>query len=327
MSEFAVPSAPKPKPPPPQGPALAYSKPEWSSAASFKYSVEILKMELLLRNLKSISRYHAIIQFNEEGKAFLYDLGSGHGTRKNKQQVNKHSYVPLADGDQIKFGESTRICIFHTEHREEEDEEEESKEGDEVAITMIRKRQEVPKQDNDEGITWGLPEDAVDEEDEDIDENDPKAIEAAEKRIEARAAAQKERMKRLLGDDDDSDDDSFYDRTGAVEKNKTRKTNKGTAQKVETYDTLIEKQKMTQQRITDLEAELKSQAEEEEAKKKQAAGKANEEEDDLESFMEKMDETTTQRPSKLTLQKELQKSIKELARLDKLVKLTKPTEY
>jgi pSer/pThr/pTyr-binding forkhead associated (FHA) protein len=86
----------------------------------------------------------------------LYDLGSGHGTRKNKQQVNKHSYVPLADGDQIKFGESTRICIFHTEHREEEEEEEEeeSKQGDEVAITMIRKRQEVPKQDNDEGITW-----------------------------------------------------------------------------------------------------------------------------------------------------------------------------
>lgn len=29
---------------------------------------------------------------------------------------------------------------------------------------------------------------------------------------------------------------------------------------METYDTLIEKQKMTQQRITDLEAELKSQA-------------------------------------------------------------------
>jgi hypothetical protein len=48
--------------------------------------------------------------------------------------------------------------------------------------------------------------------------------------------------------------------TITVEKNKTRKTNKGTAQKVETYDTLIEKQKMTQQRITDLEAELKSQA-------------------------------------------------------------------
>lgn len=36
-------------------------------------------------------------------------------------------------------------------------------------------------------VCRGLPEDAVDEEDEDIDENDPKAIEAAEKRLEERA--------------------------------------------------------------------------------------------------------------------------------------------
>jgi hypothetical protein len=42
-----------------------------------------------------------------------------------------------------------------------------------------------------------------------------------------------------------------------VEKNKSRKTNKGTAQKVETYDTLLAKQKSTQQRIADIEAELK----------------------------------------------------------------------
>lgn len=72
----------------------------------------------------------------------------------------------------------------------------------------------------------------------DVDENDLKSIEAAEKRAEERAglsrnwtmlpyclcplmsvslAAQRERMKRLFGDDEDSDDDSFYDRTGAGE--------------------------------------------------------------------------------------------------------------
>jgi hypothetical protein len=44
----------------------------------------------------------------------------------------------------------------------------------------------------------------------------------------------------------------------AVEKHKSRKTNKGTAQKVETYDSLVEKQKMTQKRIADVEAQLKS---------------------------------------------------------------------
>jgi hypothetical protein len=42
MSEFAVPSAPQPKQPQ-QGPALAYDKPDWSSAAKLKYSFEILK--------------------------------------------------------------------------------------------------------------------------------------------------------------------------------------------------------------------------------------------------------------------------------------------
>lgn len=56
MSEFAVPSAPKPKPPPPQGPALAYSKPEWSSAASFNYSVEILKNGAVVEEFEGPAR-------------------------------------------------------------------------------------------------------------------------------------------------------------------------------------------------------------------------------------------------------------------------------
>ncbi|GAB5589464.1 hypothetical protein Unana1_04364 [Umbelopsis nana] len=335
MSEFAVPSAPKPKPSP-QGPALSYTKPDWSSPAKSKYSVEILKNGTVVQEFEGPAREFITIgrlplcdlelehPFNEDGKAFLYDLASGHGTRVNKQPVNKHTYVSLTEGDQIKFGESTRICIFHTDHQ---DEEEESEEKSTPSVSLVRKRQEPVKANDDEGITWGLPEDAVDEEDEDIDENDPKAIEAAEKRLEERTAEQKARMKRLFGDgDDDSDDDSFYDRTGAVEKNKTRKTNKGTAQKVETYDTLVEKQKMTENRIADIEAQLKRQIEEQEAAKKQISSKGDEE-DDLESYMEKIDKTSSQGPSKASLQKDLQSLNKELIRLNKLVKLTKPTQY
>ncbi|KAI8575748.1 hypothetical protein K450DRAFT_260285 [Umbelopsis ramanniana AG] len=344
MSEFAVPSAPTPKPPP-QGPALAYNKPDWSSAAKLKYSFEILKNGTVVQEFDgparefitvgrlplcdlelehpSISRYHAVIQFNDDGKAFLYDLGSGHGTRINKKPVDKHSYVPLAEGDQIKFGESTRLCIFHTEFTEEEEEPEETKK----TSILIKRKQPMPvEEDEDQGVTWGLPEDAVDEDEEDVDENDPKAIEAAEKRLEEKAAAQKERMKRLFGDGDDSDEDSYYDRTGAVEKHKSRKTNKGKAQKVETYDSLIEKQKMTQKRIADIEDQLKSLQDEEEEEKRQIASKEAVE-DDLDSYMEKIDTVKSQRASKTNLQKELQKLTKELPRLEKLVKLTKPTEY
>ncbi|CAO3683764.1 unnamed protein product [Umbelopsis ramanniana] len=338
-----VPSAPKPKQPP-QGPALAYSKPDWSSPAKLKYSFEILKNGAVVQEFDgparefitvgrlplcdlelehpSISRYHAVIQFNGDGKAFLYDLGSGHGTRINKKPVDKYSYVPLAEGDQIKFGESTRLCIFHTEFSEEE----EAEETKESSILIKRKRPMPVAEDEDQEVTWGLPEDAVDEDEEDVDENDLKAIEAAEKRLEEKAAAQKERMKRLFGDGDDSDDDSYYDRTGAVEKHKSRKTNKGTAQKVETYDSLIEKQKMTQKRIADIEDQLKSLQDEEAEEKRQKASKEVDE-DDLDSYMEKIDTVKSQRPSKTNLQKELQKLIKELPRLEKLVKLTKPTEY
>ncbi|KAG2180916.1 hypothetical protein INT43_008496, partial [Umbelopsis isabellina] len=320
MSEFAIPEAPKAKPPP-QGPVLAYNKPEWSAAAKYKYSFEILKNGTVVENFEgparefitvgrlpmcdlelehpSISRYHAVIQFNDEGKAFLYDLASGYGTKVNKATADPKTYVGLKDGDQIRFGESTRLCIFHTEYPDEKEDEE--REGEVVSrkVTLI-KRKPVDVPVNDE-VTWGLPEDAVDDEP-DVDENDLKSIEAAEKRAEERAAAQKERMKRLFGDDEDSDDDSFYDRTGAVEKHKSRKTNKGTAQKVETYDTLLVKQKSTQQRIADIEAELKK--EEAEAETSEQPSRDNKEEDELDSYMENLDKATA-KPNKSHLQKEL----------------------
>ncbi|KAI9287640.1 SMAD/FHA domain-containing protein [Umbelopsis sp. AD052] len=174
MSEFAVPSAPTPKQPP-QGPALAYNKPDWSSAAKLKYSFEILKNGAVVQEFvgparefitvgrlplcdlelehPSISRYHAVIQFNDDGKAFLYDLGSGHGTRINKKPVDKHSYVPLTEGDQIKFGESTRSCIFHTEFTEEEEEPEVTKKS----AILIKRKQPMPVEDDeDREVTWYL---------------------------------------------------------------------------------------------------------------------------------------------------------------------------
>lgn len=95
-----------------------------------------------------------MIQFNDEGKAFLYDLASGYGTKVNKTTADPKAYVALKDGDQIRFGESTRLCIFHTEYPDEEEDEE--KEGVVVSrkVTLI-KRKSVDVPVNDE-VTWSV---------------------------------------------------------------------------------------------------------------------------------------------------------------------------
>ncbi|KAI9316657.1 SMAD/FHA domain-containing protein [Dichotomocladium elegans] len=120
----------------------------------------------------SLSRYHCILQFNTDGDAFIYDLNSAHGTRLNKQRIQPRVYIPLRNGDQLRFGESTRICIFETEKENEELETEH----------LIRRRQKqqgssytsigAVEDEEDEGITWGFREDAEEEPDEEEDENE-----------------------------------------------------------------------------------------------------------------------------------------------------------
>ena len=58
----------------------------------------------------SISRKHAQIYADLEGNVILHDLGSVHGTFVNKKRVDS---VPLRDGDQVRFGLSSRIYIVH----------------------------------------------------------------------------------------------------------------------------------------------------------------------------------------------------------------------
>ncbi|KAJ2547359.1 hypothetical protein EV175_005252 [Coemansia sp. RSA 1933] len=62
---------------------------------------------------ESVSRYHAVLQFVDDGRrAQLVDLGSSHGTYVNKQRVRPDRPVVLGIGDQIKFGMSSRIWVF-----------------------------------------------------------------------------------------------------------------------------------------------------------------------------------------------------------------------
>ncbi|KAJ2513252.1 hypothetical protein H4217_006439 [Coemansia sp. RSA 1939] len=82
----------------------------------------------------SISRYHAVLQFVDDGgKAQLVDLGSSHGSYVNKRKMQPNVPAPLDIGDQIRFGMSSRVWVFGSSDRasgdlEDDDDREESAE-------------------------------------------------------------------------------------------------------------------------------------------------------------------------------------------------------
>ncbi|XP_038654981.1 kanadaptin [Scyliorhinus canicula] len=154
----------------------------------------------------SISRYHAIVQHRrvadgEFGIGFyIYDLDSTHGTVVNKQKVQPKCYQRLKVGHVIKFGGSTRLLVLQGP---EEDEDVES----DLTVTELKQKSQQHQQlekrmlgeDSDEdedevpksveqpkppaakdgtGCTWGIVEDAVEDESED----NPYSIEFQEDR-------------------------------------------------------------------------------------------------------------------------------------------------
>lgn len=64
------------------------------------------------------------MQFKSNGECFIYDLNSSHGTKLNKTKIPPGVHVPLKAGDQIRFGESTRIYLFQTDQTVDQEEEE-----------------------------------------------------------------------------------------------------------------------------------------------------------------------------------------------------------
>ncbi|XP_026322681.1 kanadaptin [Hyposmocoma kahamanoa] len=140
----------------------------------------------------TISRHHAVLQykaFAEENERpsgwYLYDLGSTHGTFLNKEQLKSSHYVRVRVGHQIKFGTSTRTFIvlgpdFDCEGESELSVTEIKKKALEMKLDrdrMIkeaaeqreRDRQEEEKKREEQGIDWGMGEDA--EEEPDLSEN------------------------------------------------------------------------------------------------------------------------------------------------------------
>lgn len=145
QSQFAAP-APVPVPPtqPPQAPKLNYDKPPFSrvpDAAADSQGrppafFEVIKNGTIIESCPlasrgkeflvfgrvptcdvelehpSISRLHAVVQFGPEDSVLLFDLDSAHHTFVNKARAPPRTYVELHEGDQVRFGASTRVYVL-----------------------------------------------------------------------------------------------------------------------------------------------------------------------------------------------------------------------
>ncbi|KAL6526298.1 hypothetical protein OROMI_029938 [Orobanche minor] len=186
--------------------AVPYTIPPWSGPPDHQFFIEVLKdgaivdqydvlylveREKVTQNKKgaymfgrvdlcdfvldhpTISRFHAVLQFKSNGGAYLYDLGSTHGTSINKSQVKKRVYVDLHVGDVIRFGQSSRLYIFQGPSDLM------PPETDLKCLKNAKIRQQRQdmkasllraKASRADGISWGMQEDAIEEDEDDVDE-------------------------------------------------------------------------------------------------------------------------------------------------------------
>lgn len=148
----------------------------------------------------TISRHHCVLQykaFAEEGEPpcgwYLFDLGSTHGTFLNKDRLKASHYTRVRVGHQIKFGNSTRtyimlgpdfdcegeseLTVTEIKRRSHDMKLERDRMIKEAVEQRERDRKEEEKRREEQGIDWGMGEDA--EEEPDLAEN-PYAVTANE---------------------------------------------------------------------------------------------------------------------------------------------------
>ncbi|KAJ8902223.1 hypothetical protein NDN08_006631 [Rhodosorus marinus] len=173
----------------------SYEEPQWSGLPSAEYAFEVIKSgviaskEIISRSDRgyvllgrdpeqvdlvlahpSLSRVHAAIQFRKNDPiAYLIDLNSTHGTFLNKKRVQSGKYTAMSVGDVVKFGESSRIYVLlgpsdandrtvKIKEPTQEVEKDPAQVERELAVSEQRKKLQE--------VTWGMGEDAVEEEEE-----------------------------------------------------------------------------------------------------------------------------------------------------------------
>ncbi|ORX49918.1 SMAD/FHA domain-containing protein [Hesseltinella vesiculosa] len=341
---FAIPaprSKQEPKPPANAPPPLKYEKPEWGDVATFDYSLEVLKGGVSISKIHgpkkdmvtfgrlplcdvimehpSLSRYHAVLQFDGQGDAYMYDLDSGYGTTVNKKPISPRTYVKLQTGDQIRFGESTRLYIFDSGKPVEEDETELEQEEPIKPRSSARAAVEQPDDQDQPAVTWGFPEDAQEEDDDDdhgekgTASGDAQLLSVeAEKMAMVDAKRRRKDLEIMFGDDSDDD---LYDMTDTRRRKAQKKE-----EKAETHEDLVKRQSQVEHKLDSLKKQM---AIRKQLETKQAA-EANDD-GDLDDYMAQLTNTAeTTGPPLHLLEKQLKDLERERARLVKLVKLTKP---
>ncbi|CAN6207952.1 unnamed protein product [Urochloa humidicola] len=191
MEEAAAPPAERQRQ---QRPRAPYVIPEWSTAPDHPFFLEVLKDGTIVDQLDvskkgaymfgridmcdfvlehpTVSRFHAVLQFRNDGKVFLYDLGSTHGSFINKSQVKKKLYTEIHVGDVIRFGQSSRLYIFQGPSELMPPEKDMQKLRDaKVQQDMLDREASILRAKTQaalaEGISWGMGEDAIEESAED----------------------------------------------------------------------------------------------------------------------------------------------------------------
>ncbi|XP_068213643.1 kanadaptin-like [Palaemon carinicauda] len=146
----------------------------------------------------SLSRFHCVIQYRKEPSPegdqegfYAYDLGSTHGSFHNKHRMKPRTYYRLHVGHIVKFGGSSRMLILQGPDEDQEPESEmtvtelkaeaakraeklnalETGEIEEEDRDRRLKEGDVKKEDgsqSNDGIDWGMGEDAEEEEEDDV---------------------------------------------------------------------------------------------------------------------------------------------------------------
>ncbi|KAF0290775.1 Kanadaptin [Amphibalanus amphitrite] len=154
---------------PPAGSGVPYRPPRWAGCPPRPYSLEVLRGGQILDTVPleeracvvfgrlpecdvrlehpSISRYHAALVYRasaddeHEAGYYLYDLDSTHGSTLNKNPIRPNVYCRMRVGHMCKFGGSTRLFILQ------------------------REQPTAAETTAEEGISWGMAEDADEESD------------------------------------------------------------------------------------------------------------------------------------------------------------------
>ncbi|XP_014095682.3 kanadaptin isoform X1 [Bactrocera oleae] len=142
----------------------------------------------------TISRFHAILQYrpnkehlpsdsekNTDNPSadppegwYIYDLNSTHGTFLNKQRIPPQVFIRMRVGHMLRLGASTRSYILQGPEEDSEPEsdltvtelrEQQKQKQAAAEAEAIRKAAEAEEQERNEGINWGMGEDADEETD------------------------------------------------------------------------------------------------------------------------------------------------------------------